>query len=112
MTPTLIDTIFVVAVFVAIMFCQFMSHRNKTKHNYKNSLYWDINAMLLAVNQEWLIMDVSWYTTVMKGVLLGITSLGAIVVAISVVITLSDRLENVSDIEPCESYEDIIRREG
>lgn len=112
MTPTLIDTIFVVAIFVAIMFCQFMSHRNKAKHNYKNSLLWDINAMLLAVNQEWLILDVSWYTTVMKGVLLGINGLGAIVVAISVVNTLSDRLENIPDIEPCETYEDVIRREG
>ncbi len=112
MTPTLIDTIFVVAMFVAIMFCQFMSHRNKTKHNYKNSLFWDINAMLLTVNQEWLILDVTWYTSVMKGVLLGINALIAIVVVISAVNTLSDRLEDVPEIEPCESYEDIIRREG
>lgn len=112
MTPTLIDTIFVVAVFVAILFCQVMSLRSKTKHNYKDSLFWDINAMLLAVNQEWIILDVTWYTTVMKGVLVGTNGLGFICVVISAVTTIEYRLSEAPVIEPCETAEDVIKREG
>ena len=112
MTPTLIDTIFVVAVFIAILFCQVMSLRSKTKHNYKNSLFWDINAMLLAVNQEWIILDVSWYTTVIKGVLVGINGLGFICVVISAVTTIEYKLSEAPVIEPCESADDVIKREG
>ena len=44
MSIELANTILVVAVFVAILFCQAMSLRSKTKHNYKNSLFWDINS--------------------------------------------------------------------
>lgn len=99
MTPTLIDTIFVAAVFVAILFCQVMSLRSKTKHNYKNSLFWDINSMLLAVNQSWIIMNVAWYTTVMKGLLIGINVLGFICVVISAVTTIEYRLSEVSNNE-------------
>ena len=112
MTPTLIDTIFVVVVFVAILFCQVMSLRNKTKHNYKNSLFWDINALLFAVNQEWIILDVSWYTTVIKGVLVGINGLGFICVVISAVTTIEYKLSEAPVIEPCESADDVIKREG
>ena len=112
MTPTLIDTIFVVAVFVAILFCQVMSLRSKTKYNYKNSLFWDINSMLLAVNQEWIILDVDWYTTVIKGVLVGITILGFICVVISAVTTIEYKLSDVPVIEPCETADDVIKREG
>lgn len=112
MTPTLIDTIFVVAVFIAILFCQVMSLRSKTKHNYKNSLFWDINAMLLAVNQEWIILGVAWYTTVIKGVLVGINGLGFICVMISAVTTIEYKLSDVPVIEPCETADDVIKREG
>ena len=112
MTPTLIDTIFVVAVFVAILFCQVMSLRNKTKHNYKNSLFWDINSMLLAVNQEWIILDVDWYTALIKGILVGITILGFICVVISAVTTIEYKLSDVPNIEPCETADDVIKREG
>lgn len=112
MTQALIDTIFVVAVFIAILFCQVMSVRNKTKHNYKNSLWWDIDSLLLAVNQEWIILHVTWYTVIIKGVLVGITILGAICVLISMVNSLDNRLENVPVIEPCETADDIIKREG
>ena len=63
MSIELANTILVVAVFVAILICQVMSLRSKTKHNYKNSLFWDINSMLLSVNQEWIILDVDWYTS-------------------------------------------------
>ena len=112
MTPTLIDTIFVVAVFIAILFCQVMSLRSKTKHNYKNSLFWDINSMLLAVNQEWIILDVTWYTTVMKGVLVGINGLGFICAVISAVTTIEYKLSDVPVIEPCETVDDVIKREG
>ena len=112
MTPTLIDTIFVVAVFVAILFCQIMSLRSKTKHDYKNSLFWDINAMLLAVNQEWIILDVAWYTTLIKGILVGITILGFICVVISAVTTIEYKLSDVPVIEPCETADDVIKREG
>lgn len=112
MSIELANTILVVGVFVVILFCQVMSLRSKTKHNYKNSLFWDINSLLLAVNQEWIILDVAWYTTVMKGVLLGIDILGILCVVISVVITIEYRLKDVPEIEPCETYEDVIRREG
>lgn len=99
MTPTLIDTIFVAAVFVAILFCQVMCLRSKTKHNYKDSLFWDIDSMLLAVNQSWIIMNVAWYTTVMKGLLIGINVLGFICVVISAVTTIKYRLSEVSNNE-------------
>ena len=112
MSIELANTILVVGVFAAILFCQAMSLRSKTKHNYKNSLFWDINSMLLAVNQEWIILDVDWYTTVIKGVLVGITILGFICVVISAVSTIEHKLTEVSVIEPCETAEDIIRREG
>lgn len=112
MTPTLIDTIFVVAIFVAILFCQVMSLRSKTKHNYKNSLFWDINSLLFAVNQEWIILDVTWYTTVMKGVLVGINGLGFICVVISAVTTIEYKLSEAPVIEPCETVDDVIKREG
>jgi len=112
MSIELANTILVVAVFVAILFCQVMSLRSKTKHNYKNSLFWDINSMLLAVNQEWIILDVTWYTTVMKGVLVGINGLGFICVVISVVTTIEYKLSDVPVIEPCETADDVIEREG
>ena len=112
MTPALIDTIFVVGIFIAIMFCQFMSQHNKTKHAYKNSLFWDINTMLLTVNQEWLILYITWYTTVIKGVLLGINGLIAICAVISAVYTIDVRLKEVPVIEPCETADDVIKREG
>ena len=112
MSIELANTILVVAVFVAILFCQVKSLRNKTKHNYKNSLFWDINSMLLAVNQEWIILDVDWYTTVIKGILVGITILGFICVLISAVTTIEYKLTEVQDIEPCETADDVIKREG
>ena len=112
MSIELANTILVVAVFVAILFCQVMSLRSKTKHDYKNSLFWDINSMLLAVNQEWIILDVAWYTTVIKGVLVGITILGFICVLISVVDTIEHKLTEVQVIEPCETADDVIKREG
>ena len=112
MSIELANTILVVAVFVAILFCQAMSLHNKTKHDYKNSLFWDINAMLLAINQEWIILDVAWYTPVIKGVLVGIDILGFICIVISAVSTIEHRLKEVPVIEPCETAEDIIKREG
>lgn len=112
MSIELANTILVVAVFVAILFCQVMSLRNKTKHNYKNTLFWDINSMLLAVNQEWIILDVDWYTTVIKGVLVGINGLGFICVVISAVTTIEYKLNDVPVIEPCETADDVIKREG
>lgn len=112
MSQALIDTILVVAVFVAILFCQIMSLRCKTKQNFKNSVFWDVHALLLAVNQEWIILDVDWYTTFIKGVLVGINGLGFICVVISMVNSLDNRLENVPVIEPCETAEDVIKREG
>lgn len=112
MSIELANTILVVAVFVAILFCQVMSLRNKTKHNYKNSLFWDINSMLLAINQEWIILDVAWYTIVWKGVLVGINGLGYICVVISAVTTIEYKLTEVQVIEPCETVDDIIKREG
>lgn len=112
MTQALTDTILVVAVFIAILFCQVMSLRCKTKYNYKNSVFWDVNALLLAVNQEWIILGVDWYTTVIKGVLVGINGLGFICVVISMVNSLDNRLEDVPVIEPCETADDVIKREG
>lgn len=106
------NTILVVAVFVALLFCQVMSLRNKTKNNYKNSLFWDINTMLLGVNQEWIILDVDWYTTVIKGVLVGINGVGFICAVISAVSTIEYRLKDVPVIEPCETADDVIKREG
>lgn len=112
MSQMLIDTILVVAVFIAILFCQVKSLRYKTKQNFKNSVFWDVHAMLLAVNQEWIILGVDWYTTVIKGVLVGINGLGFICVVISMVNSLDNHLKNVPEIEPCQTAEDIIKREG
>ena len=112
MTPTLIDTILVTGVFIAMLVCQIMCIRSKEKNNYKNALFWDINTMLMAVNQEWIILDVTWYTTVIKGVLIGINGLGFICSVFSAVGTLEYRLKEVPAIEPCESVNDIIEREG
>lgn len=112
MTQTLIDTIFVVAVFVAILFCQVMSLRCQTNQNYKNSMLWDVYSLLLAVNQEWIILGVDWYTTVIKSVLIGINALGFICVTISMVNTLDNRLKDIPEIEPCETADDVIKREG
>lgn len=112
MSIELANTILVVGVFIAMLVCQIMCIRSKEKNNYKNSLFWDINMMLLAVNQEWIILDVAWYTTVEKGVLIGIDILGIICAIFSVVGTIEYRLKEVSAIEPCESVNDIIEREG
>lgn len=112
MSIELANTILVVAVFVAILFCQVMSLRSKTGHNYKNSLCWDISSMLLAINQNWIILNVAWYTAVVKGVLVGIDILGFICVAISAVTTIEYRLTEVQDIEPPETAGDDIKREG
>lgn len=112
MSIELANTILVVAVFVAILLCQVISLYSKTKHNYKNSLFWDINSMLLAVNQEWVILDVTWYTTVIKGVLIGINGLGFICVVISAFTTIEYKLNESPVIEPCETVDDIIKREG
>lgn len=112
MSIELANTILVVGVFTAMLVCQVMCLRNKTKNNFKNSLFWDINTMMLAVNQEWIILDVDWYTIVMKGVLIGINGLGFICAVFSAVSTIEYRLSEVSSIEPCETAEDIIKREG
>jgi hypothetical protein len=112
MSIELANTILIVGVFVAMLFCQVMSLRSKTKHNYKNSLFWDINSMLLAINQEWIILDVDWYPIIIKGVLVGITILGFICVVISAVSTIENKLTEVQDIEPCETVDDVIKREG
>lgn len=112
MSIELANTILVVAVFVAILFCQVMSQRSKTEHNYKNSLRCDISSMLLAINQNWNILDVDWYTTAVKSVLVGINLLGFICVAISTVTTIEYRLTEVQDIKPSETAGDVIKREG
>ena len=112
MSIELANTILVVAVFVAILFCQVMSLRSKIGHNYKNSLCWDISSMLLAINQNWIILNVAWYTTVGKGVLVGINLLGFICIAIFAVATVEYRLTEVQDIEPSETAGDVIKREG
>lgn len=111
MSIELANTILVVAVFVAILFCQVMSQRSKTGHNYKNSLCWDISSMLLAINQNWIILNVAWYTTVVKGVLVGINTLGFIGVAISAAATIEYRLTEVQDIEPSETAVGVTERE-
>ena len=111
MSIELANTILVVAVFVAILFCQVMSQRSKTGHNYKNSLCWDISSMLLAINQNWIILNVAWYTVAVKGVLVGIDILGFICIAISAVTTIEYRLTEVQNIEPSETAGDGIKRE-
>ena len=112
MSIELKETVLVVAVFVAIMFCQVMSQRSKTKRNYKDSLFWDIVSMLLAANQQWLILDVAWYTTVEKGVLIGINILEFICVAISALTTMEYRLTEVQNTEPTETVGGVTKREG
>lgn len=112
MSIELKETVLVVAVFVVILFCQVMSLRSKTGHNYKNSLCWDISSMLLVINQNWIILNVAWYTVAVKGVLVGIDILGFICIAISAVTTIEYRLTEVQDIEPSETAGDDIKREG
>lgn len=112
MSIELKDTVLVVAVFVAILFCQVMSLRSETGHNYKNSLRCDISSMLLAIYQNWIILNVAWYTPAVKGVLVGIDILGFICVAISAVTTIEYRLTEVQDTEPSETAGDDIKREG
>ena len=112
MSIVLANTILVVAVFVVILFCQVMSLRSKTEHNYKNSLCWDISSMLLVINQNWIILNVAWYTAAVKGVLVGIDILGFICGAIPAVTTIEYRLTEVQDIEPSETAGDDIKREG
>lgn len=112
MSIELANTILVVGVFIAMLACQIMCIRNKEKNNYKNSLFWDINMMLLAVNQEWIILDVAWYTTVEKGILIGINGLGFICAVFSAVTTIEYKLSESPVIEPCETAEDVIKREG
>lgn len=112
MSIELANTILVAGVFIAMLFCQVMCLYNKEKNNYKNSMFWDINTMLMAIHQEWIILDVAWYTTIMKGVLIGIDILVFICVIFSIVGTLEYRLSEVSSIEPCETAEDVIKREG
>ena len=112
MSIELKETVLVVAVFVAVMFCQVMSQRSKTKRNYKVSLFWDIGSMLLAVNQQWLILNVAWYTVAVKGVLVGIDILGFICVAISAAATMEYRLTEVQDTEPTETVGGVTKREG
>ena len=111
MSIVLANTILVVAVFVVILFCQVMSLRSKTEHNYKNSLCWDISSMLLVINQNWIILNVAWYTAAVKGVLVGIDILGFICVAISAAATVEYRLTEVQDIEPSETMGGV-KREG
>ena len=112
MSIELANTILVVAVFVVILFCQVMSLRSKTGHNYKNSLCWDISSMLLAINQNWIILNVAWYTVAVKGVLVGIDILGFICVAISAAATIEYRLTEVQNTEPTETAGDVIEGEG
>ena len=112
MSIELKETVLVVAVFVVILFCQVMSLRSKTGHNYKNSLCWDISSMLLVINQNWIILNVAWYTVAVKGVLVGIDILGFICIAISAVTTIEYRLTEVQDTEPSETARDDIKREG
>ena len=112
MIQAFINTIFVVAIFVVMLFCEVMSLRCKTKQNYKDSVFWDVNTLLLAVNQEWIILYFTGYTAVMKGVLVGINGLGVICVVISMVNTVNNLLKDVPKIEPCETIDDVIAREG
>lgn len=112
MSIELKDTVLVVAVFVAIMFCQVMSQRSKTGRNYKDSLFWDICSKLLVINQNWIILNVAWYTTVVKGVLVGINTLGFICIAITAAATIEYRLTEVQDTEPTETVGGVTKREG
>lgn len=112
MSIELKETVLVVTVFAAIMFCLVMSQRSKTKRNYKVSLFWDIGSMLLAVDQQWLILNVAWYTTVVKGMLVSINTLGFICIAITAVATMEYRLTEVQDTEPTETVGDVTKREG
>lgn len=112
MSIELKETVLVIAVFVTVMFCQVMSQRSKTGHNYKNSLCWDISSMLLAINQNWIILNVAWYTTVVKDMLVGINTLGFICIAITAVATMEYRLTEVQDTEPTETVGDVTKREG
>ena len=112
MSIELKETVLVVAVFVTVMFCQVMSQRSKTRRNYKDSLFWDIGSMLLAVDQQWLILNVAWYTAVVKGVLVGINTLGFICIAITAVATMEYRLTEVQDTEPSETVGGVTKREG
>lgn len=112
MSIELKDTVLVVAVFVAVLFCQVMSQRSKTKHNYKDSLFWDICSKLLAINQNWIILNVAWYTAVVKCVLVGINTLGFICIAITAVATMEYRLTEVQDTEPTETVGGVTKREG
>lgn len=112
MSIELKETVLVVAVFAAIMFCLVMSQRSKTKRNYKVSLFWDISSMLLAVDQQWLILNVAWYTTVVKGILVGINTLGFICIAITAVTTMEYRLTEVQDTEPTKTVGGVTKREG
>lgn len=112
MSIELKETVLVIAVFVAVMFCQVMSQRSKIGHNYKNSLCWDISSMLLAINQNWIILNVAWYTTVVKDMLVGINTLGFICIAITAVATMEYRLTEVQDTEPTETVGDVTKREG
>ena len=112
MSIELKETILIVTVFVAVLLYQVMSLRSKTKRNYKDSLFWDICSMLLAANQQWLILDVAWYTTAVKGVLVGINLLGFICVAISALTTMEYRLTEVHDTEPSETVGDATKRKG
>ena len=112
MSIELKDTVLVVAVFVAVLFYQVMSQRSKTERNYRDSLFWDIVSMLLAANQQWLILDVAWYTAVEKGVLIGINILEFICVAISALTTIEYRLTEVQDTEPTETVGDVTKRKG
>ena len=112
MSIELKETVLIVTVFVAVLLYQVMSLRSKTKRNYKDSLFWDICSMLLAANQQWLILDVAWYTTAVKGVLVGINLLGFICVVISALTTMEYRLTEVHDTEPSETAGDNIKREG
>lgn len=112
MSIELKETVLVVAVFAAIIFCLVMSQRSKTKRSYKDSLFWDICSMLLVIDQNWIILNVAWYTTVVKCVLIGINTLGFICVAISAINTIGYKLTEVQDIEPSETAGDVIKREG
>lgn len=112
MSIELKETVLVVAVFAAIIFCLVMSQRSKTKRSYKDSLFWDICSMLLVIDQNWIILNVAWYTTVVKGMLVGINTLGFIFIAITAVATMEYRLTEVQDTEPTETVGDVTKREG
>ena len=112
MSIELKETVLIVAIFVAVLLYQVMSQRSKTKRNYKDSLFWDICSKLLAINQNWIILNVAWYTAVVKGVLVGINTLGFICIAITAAATMEYRLTEVQDTEPTETVGDVTKREG